>query len=443
MKLSNDIEVTSNSPDDARTTRSWGYIAAYPHEYLIHFRNGKLNTKTSGQGARCYKRLSDTVFIIPTSLKEIIFEANQLSADNVDIRIRGMAIYRILDPLRIYTQLNFSNRQQAEMKLARMIGDLCRSTAKWLVANMQLEECLRKRKEDIAESLKREVSLIVSDPDKGWGVEVGTIDIQDIYIQDDEIFRAMQTLFKTEKLRESELSQLAMKKDLEIRRLQQELELSEHRKNHELEKARIQAELKAEELRLAQENDKAQYSLAHYRTEQDESLSRMKAEQEIQRRRQNIEIQAEERRKEMELQKEDQQAKIESQRLARDLEIENARQKSNLELESLRQRSEVENGSLRQRSEVEIETLRQRSEVEVTTLRQRTEVENSATPLSLEKNFIDTALPAIAQAMAKSMNNSRINIIQGEGQNSSPVRFILNELLAILQERLDKIKPAT
>jgi regulator of protease activity HflC (stomatin/prohibitin superfamily) len=419
MKLSNDIEVTSNSPDDSRTTRTWGYIAAYPHEYLIHFRNGKLNTKTSGQGARCYKRLSDTVFIIPTSLKEIIFEANQLSADNVDIRIRGMAIYRIKDPLRIYTQLNFSNRQQAEIKLARMIGDLCRSTAKWLVANMQLEECLRKRKEDIAESLKREVSLVVSDPDKGWGVEIGTIDIQDIYIQDDEIFRAMQTLFKTEKLRESELSQLAMKKDLEVRRLQQELELSEHRKNHELEKARIQAEIKAEELRLMQDNDKAQYLLTHYRAEQEESLSRRKAEQEVQKRRQDMEIQAEERRKNVELQGEEQQAVVKAQRLTHELEIESTRQKLEIELDSLRQRSEVE----------------------IDTLRQRTEVENNATPLSLEKNFIDSALPAIAGAMAKSMSNSRINIIQGDGQNSSPVRFILNELLSILQDRLDKVRP--
>ena len=49
MKLSNDIEVTSNSPDDSRTTRAWGYIAAYPHEYLIHFRNGKLNTNALKQ----------------------------------------------------------------------------------------------------------------------------------------------------------------------------------------------------------------------------------------------------------------------------------------------------------------------------------------------------------------------------------------------------------
>jgi flotillin len=112
-KLSSDVEVTSSSPDDHRIRKPWGYIAAYPHEYLIHFRRGRLSNRTSGQGARCYKLPADTVFIIPTSLKEIVFQANQLSADNVDVRIRGMAIYRIADPLRIYTMLNFSDRQRA------------------------------------------------------------------------------------------------------------------------------------------------------------------------------------------------------------------------------------------------------------------------------------------------------------------------------------------
>ncbi|MEK7783827.1 MAG: SPFH domain-containing protein [Chloroflexota bacterium] len=244
VKLGSDVEVTSSSPDDSRLKKSWGYIVAYPHEYLIHFRGGRLSQKTSGQGASCFKWPRDTVFIIPTSLKEIVFQANQLSVDNVDVRLRGMAIYRINNPMQIYTMLNFANRQQAEEKLARMIGDLCRSTAKWLVANMGVEECLRKRKEDIAEALKREVSLVVADQEKGWGVGVVTIDIQDVYIQDAEIFSAMQILFKTEKLRESELSRLEMQKDLDIRKLQQVRELAEHRKNTELESTRIEAEVK-------------------------------------------------------------------------------------------------------------------------------------------------------------------------------------------------------
>ncbi|MEK7326281.1 MAG: hypothetical protein AAB217_13575 [Chloroflexota bacterium] len=387
VKLGSDVEVTSSSPDDNRLKKNWGYIVAYPHEYLIHFRGGRLSQKTSGQGASCFKWPRDTVFIIPTSLKEIVFQANQLSVDNVDVRLRGMAIYRINNPMQIYTMLNFANRQQAEEKLARMIGDLCRSTAKWLVANMGVEECLRKRKEDIAEALKREVSLVVADQEKGWGVGVVTIDIQDVYIQDAEIFSAMQVLFKTEKLRESELSRLEMQKDLDIRKLQQVRELAEHRKNTELESTRIEAEVKNEKTRLAQESETKQFALDRYRVEQNEAIIKFKLDQELERQRQKSKLKMEET-----------QAELEAQRLAHQVEIE--------------------------------------------ALQQKMQIENSATPLSLEKNFIETALPKIAEAMAGSMGNARINIIQSDEKGGTPFKFVLTELLDILRERMEGVQKA-
>ena len=102
-----EVEIMSSSPDDQRLNKKWGYITALPSEYLIHFKKGRLSEKSSGQGAVCFKWPRDTIFIIPTSLKEIAFQANQLTADNVDVRIRGMAVYRISDPLKIYKLINF------------------------------------------------------------------------------------------------------------------------------------------------------------------------------------------------------------------------------------------------------------------------------------------------------------------------------------------------
>lgn len=470
-KLSSDIEVTSSSPDDHRTRVSWGFVAAYPHEYLIHFRNGKLNPKSSGQGARCFKQLGDMVFIIPTSLKEIIFEASQLSSDNVDINLRGMAIYRINDPMRIYTQLNFSNRQQAEEKLARMIGDLCRSTAKWLVANMKLEECLRKRKEEIAEALKREVSQVVADPEKGWGVEVITIDIQDVFIQDKDIFEAMQTQFKTEKLRESQLIQLGMQKDLEVRRLEQELELSEYRKNKELDKARIEAEIMVEQLRLAQETEKIQFAKE---LEQAKIQAQMKDEQlrlaqetekvqlakELEQSRIQAQIKGEQIRfaqenEKVQFTKELEKTRIEAQIKAEQIRLAQENDKAQFALDQFRieqneamSKFKLEQDLARQRQRLELETEQRQAEldqqrlaheIELEALQRKMDVENSATPLSLEKNFIETALPALAESMARSMNNSRVSIIQGDGEGGTPFKFILAELMDILRERMENI----
>jgi len=98
---SSDIEIATNSPDaQATAIRNWGFVAAQPSEYLIAYRNGQLRDKVSGQGGRCFKLPWDTVALVPTTLKEVVFQANQITNDNVDVRLRGMVIYRISDPLR-------------------------------------------------------------------------------------------------------------------------------------------------------------------------------------------------------------------------------------------------------------------------------------------------------------------------------------------------------
>ena len=132
------MELTSNSPVDA--PRRWGWVSAAPSEHLIVYRRGKLAEGLCGQGGRFFKWPADTYVVVPTTLKEVVFQANQITRDSVDVRVRGMVVYRIQDPMRIHRLINFTYRQQGEAKLARMIADMCRSTSKWLVANMHLEE---------------------------------------------------------------------------------------------------------------------------------------------------------------------------------------------------------------------------------------------------------------------------------------------------------------
>ena len=376
-----EFTLTSNSPDDPRLKKGWGFVAALPSEYLIHFRKGKIHEKSSGQGAICFKLLRDTVFIIPTSLKEIIFQANQLTADNVDVRIRGMAVYRIYDPLKIYRLINFSNRQTAEEKLARMISDMCRSTAKWLVANMRVEECIRKRKEEIAAALKSEVSRVVSDNNSGWGVEIVTIDIQDVYIQDEEIFSALQMMYKTDKIRESKMAEIEMQRELELKQIESERSLGDHRKNRELEKARIQAEIKDEQTRLEKQNSEQRFALDRYRVEQQAAIDRYKWEQTAEQQRQSALLELEKKQKE-----------IEGQKLAH--------------------------------------------EEELQSLERRIQIENSATPVGLEKTFIENTLPALGEVLGQNMRNVNMHIFQQEGKGGTPFNFVLSELLQIFRERM-------
>ncbi len=542
VTIEKDGEVTSSSPDDPRLKKRWGYIAALPSEYLIHFRKGKLDEKTSGQGGSCFKHWSDTTFIIPTSLKEIVFEANQLTKDNVDVKIRGMAVYRISDPMRIYKLINFLHRQSAEEKLARMIGDMCRSTSKWLVSNMEVEECIRKRKEDIAEALKKETSYVVAHDQSGWGVEIVTIDIQDVYIQDAEIFNAMQMLFKSEKMRESKLAEMEMERNLELKQLEQERELAEHRKNTELEKAQIATELREKKMdmekssavkKLANEQEVAEHrknsevekarmeaelKAQQIEMEKNSEVKQLQTQQELAEHQKNnavekARLEAEIKAQQLEMGKNGEVKKLETQRELAEHQKNNAVEKARIESEikaqqmemqkigevkkletelelaeyrknneldkaqkeaaikdeqikmtkqneekqfeldkyRVEQNEEIANYKLEQltererqkllldfeKAQKEVESQNLMNQEEARALKEKIEAENATSAIMLEKHFTETALPSIADAMAKSLKDVKINILRQDGEGGvTPFHFIFTELMDLLRDRI-------
>jgi hypothetical protein len=388
-----DLELTTNAPDgDPSTMKRIGFIAAKPSEYLVVYRRGRLRERVSGQGARCFKWPSDTVSIVPTTLKEVIFQANQITADNVDVRLRGSVVYRISDPLKIYKLINFSYRQRGEAKLARMIADMCRSIAKWLVANMGVEDCVRRRKEEIALALKSEVSAVVSaECPEGWGVDIITIDIQDIFVQDAELFSALQARFKAETQREAELVRLQAKLEVERRALESERAMAEEHHRSELERARMDAERRLEVVALERRHGEAQFELETARAAHAERLALRAVETAQERER--IVAQAE------------------------------------LDRERLR-----------------VEARRVGAEEDVRALQARLEAESAAGPASLQRAFITEALPSVTDALAASMANSRFTVYQtaGEAGAASPLHFALAQVVDLLQSRVgggDPVRP--
>ena len=378
-------EMVTNSPGGPPDcTVRMGFVSAQPSEYLVVYRNGSLREKASGQGARCFKLPGDSVAIIPTTLKEVVFRANQITADNVDVRLRGIVVYRIAEPLRIYKLINFTHRQHAEAKLARMIADMCRSTAKWLVANMGVQECVRRRKEEIAAALKRELALVVSARgDEGWGVDIVTIDIQDIYIQDAQLFASMQARFKSEKELEARLAAIETKREIEKRELLTQAALMEERHAQAMAQAERAAAQKLAEMEQQRRQDEAEFELERVRAEQAERLARMKTEEAVARERLTAE------------------AGLERQRLT-------------------------------------AEATRLQFDEQIRELRARIEAENEASPASLQRTFMVNALPAVAETVAQSMGNVRLTVLQGADGVVSPFQMVLQSVMDVFEQYVGK-----
>ncbi len=382
-----DIEVASNTPEGRERMKRWGVISALPSEFLVVYRRGKLRGSVGGQGGRCFKWPGDTVAIVPTTLKEVLFKANQITVDNVDVQLRGMVLYRICDPLRIYRLINFTHRQQAEAKLGRIIADTCRSHAKWLVANMTVEQCMRRRKEEIAAALKTEVAHVVGAGDPaGWGVEIVTVDIQDIYVQDDDLFASLQAKFKADREGEAELARIRVREDIKRKEISAERELETERQRLTLEKARLAAEVELAALDHLRHQEEEKFTLDRFRVEQNGEIVLDR----VRRTNENERVAAEGRR---------------------------------------------------ERVLIESEAKRIACEQETTALRERLAAENSAGSASLERLFISDVLPKVSEAVAASAANMRFSVYQTTSEQApgaTPFGFLLAQLLEILDERLSQ-----
>ncbi len=195
--------------EDPDKTKRWGLITAKPSEYLVHCRRGRV-LASSGQGATCFKWPWDSVAVVPTSLQRIAFVADQVTAEKVGVQVTGLAVYRIAAPLIAFRVLNFSYAERAQEKLAETLTSMLTGATRRLLANLGVEEVMQKRKGAIADELMREIAPVVAgegrtddETDRGWGVVLDTIEIQDVRVLSEQVFSAMQAPYRARLDREA------------------------------------------------------------------------------------------------------------------------------------------------------------------------------------------------------------------------------------------------
>jgi hypothetical protein len=251
---------TGRPVEDPAKTKRWGFVTAKPSEFLVHCRRGRV-LRSSGQGATCFKWPWDSVAVVPTSFQKVAFVADQITLERVGVGISGLAVYRIAEPLLAYRVLNFSYPERAQEKLEETLTDMLMGATRRLVANLTVDECLQKRKHALADELLREIAPVLggagrpSDAtDRGWGVVLDTVEIQEVRILSGKVFDAMQAPFRAALDRRS--SEAIIDAEAAVRARRGEVELRD-------EEARAQAFQRRIELAL--ENERARVDDARTR----------------------------------------------------------------------------------------------------------------------------------------------------------------------------------
>jgi regulator of protease activity HflC (stomatin/prohibitin superfamily) len=455
--------------EDPEKLKKWGRISARPSEYLIHMRRGKVLPASSGQGASCFKLPGDAVAVVPTTVQQLRFVAEQVTREKVGVEVTGVAVYRIAEPLIAFRMVNFSYPERAQEKLEELLGEMFVGAVRRLVANLSVEECLSRRKEGIAEELMREIVPVVSGrgrpddaTDAGWGIVMDTVEIQDVRVLSEAVFANMQAKYRKEqeraareaalvteralKLGEAEaaravkLGEAEAERTIELTRIAARTEVEKQRREAEEEQklAEIAAAARVNEARLAQQRAAQQAEIA---AAQQAALMKLAADAAVTERRRAAEeasklaaIEAEARLAEAQMAHEQraaaQRAAIDVERVRHEAEAEAARHAARLaqqqqELDEYELRAQISAARRRiAESELAIAELAARQtaltqDLEIARLKAQREIENLISP-SMVQLTVAQKLPELAAAFQQNMGQVHVTAVDG----ANPFGFV-------------------
>lgn len=89
------------------------FMKAAPTSYVLHYRNGQVKQEGLGLSFFYYAPVS-TVVLVPLSSSDVPFVFNEVTADFQNITIQGQLSYRVNDPKRLSSMLDFSVNSDGE-----------------------------------------------------------------------------------------------------------------------------------------------------------------------------------------------------------------------------------------------------------------------------------------------------------------------------------------
>jgi regulator of protease activity HflC (stomatin/prohibitin superfamily) len=178
---------------------------------------------------------------------------------NQGVEVAGFAVWKVGDPDKASASFDFTNPAAAITVIGGNLKNVVESAIRHQVANMTMEDALRKRGTIILR-LKEELAYIAEQ----WGLIIETVEIKNVRVLSAQLFTQMQARFRDATRLESEMSgletdrqlaghQLAQREEIAVK--EREFQLRELERGTEVERVKIATEKALKEARLEGEAD--------------------------------------------------------------------------------------------------------------------------------------------------------------------------------------------
>lgn len=229
------------------------YIKADPTQYIIHFQNG--SAKRQGAGlAFFYFRPAASIVVVPMASADVPFIFNEMAADFQSITVQGLLTYRITDPERVASMLNFTISDDVDnyvtedpAKLPQRLINLAQVLTRAEVLKLLLRATMLST-DAISSSVLQQ--LTDNETVSGWGVEV--LDFAILSIRPTpEISKALEAESREALLRQSDEAiysrrNAAVEQERRIKENELNTEIAVEEKKRQIRETKVEADLSVE-----------------------------------------------------------------------------------------------------------------------------------------------------------------------------------------------------
>ena len=233
------------------------YMKAAPTTYVLHYQRGRLRREGSGL-AFVYLLPTSTIVAVPLASSGVPFVFNEITADFQAVTLQGQLTYRVADPHRLASLLDFSVRPNGSY-----LSDDPEKVPERLVETLQILAGAAVQRRTLREALVgtdailREVlgALRAAEPVTMLGLEILGLSILSIK-PTPEIGRALEAEAREALQRESDEAiyarrNAAVEQERRIKESELNTEIAVQEKQREIRETQIGADIAVEERRTA------------------------------------------------------------------------------------------------------------------------------------------------------------------------------------------------
>jgi flotillin len=162
----------------------------------------------------------------PSKVNKVTFSTEQVTKEMQGVKVSGMLVWSIRrdaeGPMMAYKNLGddlcSGNPKTANDNLISMASAIVRAA----IANASINEMLKNR-EALRMSIRDDLTKVV----KGWGVWLETVEITDVQIMSNALFKDLQANYRETKKKDAEVYRMKIESELNSLRTEKELALKE------------------------------------------------------------------------------------------------------------------------------------------------------------------------------------------------------------------------